>query len=80
MRKPLLLSRFTWFSFIPVRWGFSWLSNCEEVFGFNLNSYGQVRLYAFLAERYLPYWFSKYTNKLDWPILFYDLRGQIDEK
>ena len=59
---------------------FSWLSNCEKVFGFNLNGYGQVRLYAFLAERYLPYWFSKYTNKLDWPILFYDLRGQIDEK
>ena len=30
------------------------------------------RIYAFLAERYLSYWFNKYANVLTWPIFFYD--------
>ncbi len=52
---------------------FPWLLKCEEIFGFNLKGYGKQRIYAFLAERYLPYWFSKYTNNLNWPIIFYNL-------
>jgi len=59
---------------------FKWLNNCEKVFGFNLKGYGKVRLYAFLAERFLPYWFNKNTNVIEWPILFYDLKKMTDEK
>ena len=59
---------------------FSWLSKCEEIFGFDLNGYGKQRIYAFLAERYLPYWFSKYTNNLIWPVIFYDLMDKNNEK
>ena len=51
---------------------FNWLRKCEDIFGFNLNGYARTRIYAFLAERYLSYWFNKYTNALTWPIFFYD--------
>ena len=41
---------------------FKWLSNCEEIFGFeNLKGYDTGRLYAYLAERYASFWFKKYT-------------------
>ena len=53
---------------------FPWLRRCEEVFGFeNLNTYGLKRIYGFLAERYLSYWFKKYTKYKTLPILFKDL-------
>lgn len=53
---------------------FSWLEKCETVFGFNLNSpYGLIRIYAFLAERYLSYWFKKNSNYILWPIKHYDI-------
>ena len=45
----------------------------EKVFGFNLHGYGKTRIYAFLAERYLSYWFDKYTKPLLWPVIFYDI-------
>ena len=51
---------------------FDWLRKCEDIFGFNLDGYAKTRIYAFLAERYLSYWFNKYTNVLTWPIFFYD--------
>ena len=51
---------------------FNWLKKCEDIFGFNLDGYAKTRIYAFLAERYLSYWFNKYTNVLTWPIFFYD--------
>ena len=51
---------------------FNWLRKCEDIFGFNLDGYAKTRIYAFLAERYLSYWFNKYTNVLTWPIFFYD--------
>ena len=51
---------------------FNWLRKCEDIFGFNLDGYARTRIYAFLAERYLSYWFNKYTNALTWPIFFYD--------
>ena len=53
---------------------FSWLKKCEKIFGFNLNGYGKTRLYAFLAERFLSYWFKENTNYLEWPIMFHDIR------
>ena len=51
---------------------FSWLERCESVFGFNLEGYSKTRIYAFLAERYISYWFNKYSNPLEWPIFFFD--------
>ncbi len=53
---------------------FEWLKNCENIFGFNLEGYGKKRLYAFLAERFLSYWFKENTKYLEWPVLFHDLR------
>ena len=51
---------------------FKWLGKCEEEFGFNLDGYSQKRIYAFLAERYLSFWFQKHAKYLVWPIFFYD--------
>ena len=52
---------------------FPWLNRCENVFGFNLYGYGKRRIYAFLAERYLSYWFTKNTNYITWPVFRHDL-------
>jgi len=51
---------------------FNWLESCEKFFGFNLEGYAKTRIYAFLAERYLSYWFNKYSKTLSWPIFFFD--------
>ena len=51
---------------------FQWLEKCEDIFGFELNGYGQIRVYTFLAERFLPFWFKKYTKFIEWPVIFYD--------
>ena len=49
---------------------FSWLFRCEKIFGFhNLSGYETQRLYAYLAERYLSFWFTKYTKFIEWPII-----------
>ena len=52
---------------------FPWLEKCESIFGFDLKGYGNMRLYGFLAERYLSYWFKKYTKYAELPILFKDI-------
>jgi hypothetical protein len=42
---------------------FPWLERCEKEFGFNnLSGYDTTRIYAYLSERYLSFWFKKYTN------------------
>ena len=47
-----------WFSTL-----FPWLARCEKLFGFKeLVGYDKTRLYAYLAERYLSFWFKKYTK------------------
>ena len=51
---------------------FLWLKKCEKVFGFNLRGYAKTRIYAFLAERYISYWFQKNSKVLSWPIFFFD--------
>ena len=54
---------------------FPWLSRCEKIFGFKeLEGYDTGRLYAYLAERYLSFWFKKYTNYLNWPWAFYEFK------
>jgi len=50
---------------------FEWLSRCEEIFGFDkLKGYDTTRLYAYLAERYLSFWFKKYTKSKNSPWVF----------
>ena len=61
--KPAVANK--WFSQL-----FPWLFRCENEFGFkNLAGYDTTRLYAYLAERYLSFWFRKYTNYIEWPIV-----------
>ncbi len=53
---------------------FSWLFECEKIFGIeNLKGYDQTRLYAYLSERYLSFWFKKYSNYIEWPWVFRDI-------
>ena len=57
---------------------FPWLDRCEKLFGFeNLNTFGQIRIYTFLAERFMSYWFQKNTKTKTMPIIFYDIRKDI---
>ena len=52
---------------------FKWLDDCEKIFGFEkLKGYETKRLYAYLAERYLSFWFNKYTKVLNWHWSFFD--------
>ena len=54
---------------------FPWLEKCEKLFGFNkLHGY-EVRIYAFLAERFMSYWFQKNTKYTTLPVFFYDIRN-----
>ncbi len=53
---------------------FPWLKKCETIFGFNgLKGYGLTRIYGFLAERFLSYWFNKNFKIKELPIIFKDL-------
>lgn len=54
---------------------FDWLFNCEKIFEFRgLKGYDTQRLYAYLAERYLSFWFNKYTKALEWDWIFIDYK------
>jgi len=62
--KPYILDK--WFTKL-----FFWLSRCEKEFGFgDLSGYETTRLYAYLAERYLSFWFKKHTRFLENPWVF----------
>ena len=39
---------------------------------FNLDTYGKKRIYGFLAERYLPFWFKENSKTLNWPYIYFD--------
>ena len=52
---------------------FPWLAKCEKLFGFDLEGYGLKRIYGFLAERYMSFWFKKYTKFRLMPIIFKDI-------
>ena len=52
---------------------FPWLIRCEKEFGFDLEGYGLKRIYGFLAERYMSFWFKKYTKHKTLPIIFQDI-------
>ena len=64
--KPHILNK--WFNTM-----FQWLERCENEFGFeNLKGYDTTRLYAYLSERYLSFWFKKYTKCFENPWVFID--------
>ena len=53
---------------------FAWLQKCEVEFGFkDLTGYDKTRLYAYLAERFLSFWFRKYTNYREQAWTFIDV-------
>ena len=58
---------------------FPWLEKCEQIFGFNdLQGYGLKRIYGFLAERFLSYWFNKNYRVKEFPIIVKDLSDYRD--
>ena len=59
---------------------FPWLEKCEKLFGFeNLKGFGKKRIYGFLAERFMSYWFNKNTKCTTMPIIFYDIRKNLNQ-
>ena len=59
---------------------FPWLERCEKLFGFeNLKGFGKIRIYTFLAERFMPYWFQKNSKSTTMPIIFYDIRKDLNK-
>ena len=59
---------------------FPWLEKCEDLFGFEgLKGYGLTRIYGFLAERFMSYWFKKNANFKELPILFHDVRESLSQ-
>ena len=53
---------------------FTWLKRCEGEFGFgDLKGYGETRIYGFLAERFMSYWFQKNSKYKTMPIVFFDI-------
>ncbi len=53
---------------------FEWLFKCEKIFGFkNLIGYDTQRIYSFLTERYMPFWFEKYSKVKYWPWVYCDV-------
>ena len=57
---------------------FPWLERCESVFGFkNLQGYDLTRIYGFLAERFLSYWFTKNAKFKTMNITFYDISKDL---
>ena len=66
--KKLILNK--WFTAL-----FDWLFNCEKIFGFNnLKGYDTGRLYAYLSERYMSFWFNEYYNTKECPWIFFDTK------
>ena len=54
---------------------FPWLFKCEKAFNEQkLTGYSKTRIYGFLAERFMPFWFIKNYNITTCPITFFDKR------
>ena len=50
---------------------FPWLFRCEDAFrDKRLTGYSKIRIYAFLAERFMPFWFTKNYKVTTFPITF----------
>jgi len=55
---------------------FPWLEKCEATFGFKFKGY-ESRIYGFLAERFMAFWFNKYSKVLEIPVIYHDLTKEI---
>jgi len=52
---------------------FPWLFKCEKKFkNKKLIGYSKIRIYGFLAERFMPFWFIKNYKVTTCPITFFD--------
>ena len=57
---------------------FMWLEKCETFFSQkNLKGYDLIRIYAFLAERFTSYWFTKNAKFKTMNISFYYIRNDL---
>ena len=58
---------------------FPWLEKCEKIFPIEkLHGYDLTRIYGFLAERFLSYWFQKNAKCKTMDITFYDIREDLN--
>ena len=58
---------------------FPWLEKCENLFDENdLRGYSLRRIYGFLAERFIAYWFNRNYKVKEIPILGKDLSDYKD--
>ena len=65
-RNPIILSNF-------YDEMFPWLFRCEKLFkNKDLSGYNKIRIYGFLAERFMPFWFLKNYRVTTCPITFFD--------
>ena len=71
-----MLIRIKWYTNSSSLSNLPWLRRCEKIFGFNKGKYGETRIYAFLMERFISYWFNKYSKVMIWPIAFYDINNK----
>ena len=46
--------------------------NLKFMSNLELQGHETQRLYAYLAERYLSFWFNKHTKTLAWSWIFFD--------
>tara|TARA_B100000035_G_scaffold842_1_gene708 strand:+ start:1899 stop:2696 length:798 start_codon:yes stop_codon:yes gene_type:complete len=52
---------------------FPWLFKCEKIFKKReLIGYNKIRIYGFLAERFMPFWFIKNFKTTTCPITFFE--------
>ena len=56
---------------------FPWLERCEKLFSADKLRGYEVRICAFLAERFMPYWFQKNTKYTTMQVFFYDIKKDI---
>ena len=65
-KNPIILSKF----YDEI---FPWLFKCENLFkNRDLSGYNKIRIYGFLAERFMPFWFLKNYRVGTCPISFFD--------
>ena len=57
---------------------FNWIFKCEKLFDKNqLHGYGQVKLFAFLAERYFSFWIKKNTKHKIISGIYFDTEKKV---
>ena len=63
----------TTYSIITIVFYLIGQKNAKRVWLDESKDYGQIRIYAFLAERFLSYWFKKNSNFNLWPIKHFEI-------